>query len=389
MTFNLKNTVLLFVFIFSFSSGFCQNEILTGADQYDEYIPFLKNKTIGIVAHKASRVNNEIHLVDFLVENKIKIKTIFAPEHGYDGRADNGDLLSDSKDQSTGLNIISLHGKTKKPLPEHLQGIDLMVFDLQDVGARFYTFLSTLHYVMQACAEANIPVLLLDRPNPNGHYVDGPVLDMKFKTYVGMHPVPIVHGMTLGEYASMINGENWLGKNLKCNLRIVKIKNYTHKTKYILPVRPSPNLPNNQAISLYPSLCLLEPTTISIGRGTEKQFQIYGHPNFPKSKFKFKPAPNFGSKSPKWNDNICFGVSLEKIEISDQLNLAWLIDAYNKLPKNYIFFKDSFERIAGTDNLRKQIINQVSINQIRKSWEPGLENYKKLRKKYLIYPDYD
>jgi|TARA_B110000263_G_scaffold250046_1_gene270083 uncharacterized protein YbbC (DUF1343 family) len=389
MTFNLKNTVLLFVFVFSFSSGFCQNEILTGADQYDEYIPFLKNKTIGIVAHKASRVNNEIHLVDFLVENKIKIKTIFAPEHGYDGRADNGDLLSDSKDQSTGLNIISLHGKIKKPLPEHLQGIDLMVFDLQDVGARFYTFLSTLHYVMQACAEANIPVLLLDRPNPNGHYVDGPVLDMKFKTYVGMHPVPIVHGMTLGEYASMINGENWLGKNLKCNLRIVKIKNYTHKTKYILPVRPSPNLPNNQAISLYPSLCLLEPTTISIGRGTEKQFQIYGHPNFPKSKFKFKPAPNFGSKSPKWNDNICFGVSLEKIEISDQLNLAWLIDAYNKLPKNYIFFKDSFERIAGTDNLRKQIINKVSINQIRKSWEPGLENYKKLRKKYLIYPDYD
>ena len=389
MTFNLKNTVLLFVFVFSFSSGFCQNEILTGADQYDEYIPFLKNKTIGIVAHKASRVNNEIHLVDFLVENKIKIKTIFAPEHGYDGRADNGDLLSDSKDQSTGLNIISLHGKTKKPLPEHLQGIDLMVFDLQDVGARFYTFLSTLHYVMQACAEANIPVLLLDRPNPNGHYVDGPVLDMKFKTYVGMHPVPIVHGMTLGEYASMINGENWLGKNLKCNLRIVKIKNYTHKTKYILPVRPSPNLPNNQAISLYPSLCLLEPTTISIGRGTEKQFQIYGHPNFPKSKFKFKPAPNFGSKSPKWNDNICFGVSLEKIEISDQLNLVWLIDAYNKLPKNYIFFKDSFERIAGTDNLRKQIINKVSINQIRKSWEPGLENYKKLRKKYLIYPDYD
>jgi len=389
MTFNLKNTVLLFVFVFSFSSGFCQNEILTGADQYDEYIPFLKNKTIGIVAHKASRVNNEIHLVDFLVENKIKIKTIFAPEHGYDGRADNGDLLSDSKDQSTGLNIISLHGKIKKPLPEHLQGIELMVFDLQDVGARFYTFLSTLHYVMQACAEANIPVLLLDRPNPNGHYVDGPVLDMKFKTYVGMHPVPIVHGMTLGEYASMINGENWLGKNLKCNLRIVKIKNYTHKTKYILPVRPSPNLPNNQAISLYPSLCLLEPTTISIGRGTEKQFQIYGHPNFPKSKFKFKPAPNFGSKSPKWNDNICFGVSLEKIEISDQLNLAWLIDAYNKLPKNYIFFKDSFERIAGTDNLRKQIINKVSINQIRKSWEPGLENYKKLRKKYLIYPDYD
>lgn len=389
MTFNLKNTVLLFVFIFSFISVFSQNEILTGADQHDKYLQFLENKTIGIVAHKASRVNNEIHLVDFLLKKRIKIKTIFAPEHGYDGRADNGDLVSDSKDQSTGLSIISLHGKIKKPLPKHLKGIDLMVFDLQDVGARFYTFLSTLHYVMQACAEANIPVLLLDRPNPNGHYVDGPVLNMKQKTFVGMHPVPIVHGMTLGEYASMINGENWLGKDIKCDLKIVEIKNYTHKTKYSLPVRPSPNLPNNQSIYLYPSLCLLEPTSISIGRGTEKQFQIYGHPNFPESKFKFTPSPNFGSKKPKWNGNNCFGVSLEKIEVSDQINLSWLIDSYNRLPENYVFFKDSFERIAGTDELRKQIINKIPISQIRESWEPELENYKKMRKKYLIYPDYD
>ena len=391
MTFNFKNTVLLFVCIFSFFYSFCQNQVLTGADQYDEYIPFLENKSVGVVAHKASRlkINNDIHLVDFLVKKRITIKTIFAPEHGYDGRADDGALLLDSKDESTGLNIISLYGKTKKPLPEHLEGIDILVFDLQDVGARFYTFLSTLHYVMQACAEANIPILLLDRPNPNGHYVDGPVLEMKFKTFVGMHPVPIVHGMTLAEYARMINGEGWLGENLKCELKIVKIKNYTHQTKYILPVRPSPNLPNTQSILLYPSLCLLEPTTMSIGRGTEKQFQIYGHPNFPESNFKFKPSANFGSKNPKWNGDICFGVSLEKIEVSDRLDLTWLIDAYNKLPKNYIFFKDSFERIAGTGKLRKQIINKVPIHQIRKSWEPKLGNYKKLRKKYLIYPDYD
>ena len=386
MTLYPKNTVLLFVFIFSFSVCFCQDKIRTGADQYEKYLPLLKNKTIGIVAHKASMIDNSIHLVDFLVENKIKIKTIFAPEHGYYGKQNDGDLLPDSKDESTGLNIVSLYGKTKKPLPEHLQNMNLIVFDLQDVGARFYTFLSTLHYLMQACAEANIPILLLDRPNPNGHYVDGPVLDMKFKTFVGMHPVPIVHGMTLGEYATMINGENWLGKNLKCELKIIKVENYTHKTKYVLPVRPSPNLPNSQSIFLYPSLCLLEPTTISIGRGTEKQFQIYGHPKFPKSEYEFRPSPNFGSKNPKWNGDLCFGVSLENIEVQNEINLSWLIDAFNKLPKNYIFFKDSFERIAGTDKLRRQLKNKTPIDQIRKSWEPELENYKKLRKKYLIYP---
>ena len=386
-----KNTVLLFVWFFCFDISFSQNQILTGADQYNKYIPLLKNKNIGIVAHKASRLNikNKIHLVDLLLEKDIQIKTIFAPEHGYDGRSDNGDLLDDSMDESTGLNIISLHGKIKKPLPKHLKNIDLMVFDLQDVGARFYTFISTLHYVMQACAEKNIPILLFDRPNPNGHYVDGPVLNMKFKTFVGMHPVPIVHGMTIGEYALMINGEKWLGDNLKCDLKIIELKNYTHQSKYTLPVRPSPNLPNDQSISLYPSLCLLEPTTISIGRGTEKQFQIYGHPNFPESDFKFTPFPNFGSKEPKWNSNLCFGVSLEKIKVSNRLDLSWLIDAFNKLPKNQVFFKDSFERIAGNDELRKQIMNNTPISEIRKSWEPELSNYKKIRKKYLLYPDYD
>lgn len=388
MTFNFKNTVLLFVIVFPFSPSFCQKQIITGADQYEEYIPYLKNKKIGVVAHKATRITKEkqAHLVNFLIEKQIDVKTIFAPEHGYEGRADDGNLLPDSNDKTTGLKIISLYGKTKKPLPMHLKGIDLIIFDLQDVGARFYTFLSTLHYVMEACAEANIPLLLLDRPNPNGHYVDGPVLDLKFKTFVGMHPVPIVHGMTLGEYAKMINGEGWLAENLKCELKIIKVKNYTHKTKYILPIRPSPNLPNSQSISLYPSLCLLEPTNISIGRGTEKQFQIYGHPNFPESKFTFKPNPNFGSKNPKWNGETCFGVSLENLKVLNQLDLRWLIDAYNKLPKNNVFFKNSFERIAGNSQLREQIINNIPINEIRKSWEPELTNYKNMRKKYLIYP---
>ena len=389
MKFIFKNTVLLFVFFLSFFSIYSQNKILTGSDQPEKYIPFLINKNIGIVAHKASRLvtNNQIHLVDFLIQSKIQIKTIFAPEHGYYSSADNGDILDNSKDHLTGLNIISLYGKNKKPLPENLKGIDLIVFDLQDVGARFYTFLSTLHYVMQACAEANIPVLLLDRPNPNGHYVDGPVLDLKFKSFVGMHPVPIVHGMTLGEYAKMINGEKWLGDGLKCDLKIIKLRNYTHQDLYTLPVRPSPNLPNTQSIALYPSLCLLEPTSISIGRGTEKQFQIYGHPNFSETKFKFKPSPNFGSKNPKWNGDICYGVSLEKTKTQNQINLSWLIDAYNKLPENHKFFKDGFDRIAGNDELRKQITNRISIDEIKKSWQPKLSIYKEIRKKYLLYPE--
>ena len=391
MTFDTKNTLLLFVFIFSFLSSFCQNRILVGADQHEKYIPLLENKKIGVVAHKASILNRpkKIHLVDFLINQNINIKSIFAPEHGFYGKASDGQIINDIKDKSTGLKIISLYGKTKKPIPKDLKNIEIIVFDLQDVGARFYTYLSTLHFVMQACAENDIPIIILDRPNPNGHYVDGPVLDLKFQTFVGMHPVPIVHGMTLGEYAQMINGEEWLGENLKCKLQIVKIQNYTHNTRYILPVRPSPNLPNNQSILLYPSLCLLEPTSISVGRGTEKQFQIYGHPNFPKSKFTFKPSPNFGSKTPKWDGSLCNGVSLEEIKVSDQLDLNWLIDAYDKLPKKYFFFKDSFERIAGTDKLREQIINKVSINDIRRSWEAELTNFKKIRKKYLIYPDYD
>ena len=388
ITLDTKNTFLLFVSLLIFFN--CSSQIKTGSERLEEYLPLLKNKNVGVVAHNASRLNSDLnkHLVDILIENKINIESIFAPEHGYYSNLDNGDLLEDDNEKLTGIKIISLYGKTKKPLPKHLEDIDIILFDIQDVGARFYTFISTLHYVMEACAEENIPIIILDRPNPNGHYVDGPVLDLKYKTFVGMHPVPIVHGMTIGEYAKMINGEGWLKNNIKCDLKVIANRNYTHKSKYILPIRPSPNLPNNQAIYLYPSLCLLEPTSISVGRGTEKQFQIYGHPNFPKSNFQFKPKANFGSKNPKWKNQICYGVTLEKIEVPNKIELSWLIDAYNKIQRNEIFFKDSFERIAGNDVLREQIINKVSEVEIRKSWRVKLEKFKIIRKKYLLYTDF-
>ena len=388
MTLDIKNTFLLFVSLLIFFN--CSSQIKTGSERLEEYLPLLKNKNVGVVAHNASRLNSDLnkHLVDILIENKINIESIFAPEHGYYSNLDNGDLLEDDNEKLTGIKIISLYGKTKKPLPKHLKDIDIILFDIQDVGARFYTFISTLHYVMEACAEENIPIIILDRPNPNGHYVDGPVLNLKYKTFVGMHPVPIVHGMTIGEYAKMINGEGWLKNNIKCDLKVIANRNYTHKSKYILPIRPSPNLPNNQAIYLYPSLCLLEPTSISVGRGTEKQFQIYGHPNFPKSNFQFKPKANFGSKNPKWKNQICYGVTLEKIEVPNKIELSWLIDAYNKIQRNEMFFKDSFERIAGNDILRGQIINKVSEVEIRKSWRFKIEKFKKIRKKYLLYADF-
>ena len=386
----IKNTLLLFVFIFFHYDCLAQQDIEPGSEQLNKYIPLLKNKNIGVVAHNASRLysNYNKHLIDILIENNINVRLIFAPEHGFYSNSPNGDLIEDSRDALTRIKIISLYGKNKKPLPEHLEDLDLILFDIQDVGVRFYTYISTLHYVMEACAEQNVPIILLDRPNPNGHYVDGPVLNNKYKSFVGMHPIPIVHGMTMGEYAKMINGEGWLNKKIECNLMVIPNKNYEHKSKYILPVRPSPNLPNNQAIYLYPSLCLLESTSVSIGRGTEKQFQIYGHPDFPKSDFKFIPKPNFGSKNPKWENMVCYGISLEKIKVSNKIYLSYLIDSYKKIPNKETFFKDSFERISGNEKLRKQLINKVSEIEIKKSWESELKKFKKIRKKYLIYEDF-
>ena len=386
MAIKLKSTLLFYLFLAISLQSRAQAPIVSGAENYEKYLNSIANKKVGIVAHQASLVFGKTHLIDTLLSLGVAVQKVFAPEHGFRGRADAGETIYDQKDKKTGLQILSLHGKTKKPSKESLENISVMIFDLQDVGVRFYTYLSTLHYVMEACAENNIPLIVLDRPNPNAHYVDGPVLSEENKSFLGMHPVPIVYGMTIGEYAKMINGEGWLNNKLKCDLTIIKLKNYSHKTCYELPVRPSPNLPNKQAIALYPSLCLLEPTKISVGRGTEMQFQIYGHPDLNKDGFSFKPLPNFGSKNPKLKDKICYGKDLSKIEFPKKIHLEWLIDAYNESPNKSDFFLKGFHRIAGTKNLESQIKAGVSEKVIRESWEEDLNHFKSIREKYLIYP---
>jgi uncharacterized protein YbbC (DUF1343 family) len=363
-----------------------QQQIMTGAAQAELYVQKLKGKKVGVVAHQASLVDSKTHLIDALLEAQIAVVKVFAPEHGFRGDADAGESVSDQKDIKTGLPILSLYGKNRKPAAESLQGIDLMLLDLQDVGVRFYTYLSTLHYVMEACAEQGIPLILLDRPNPNTHYVDGPVLEEDCKSFVGMHPVPIVSGMTIGEYAQMINGEKWLAGQVQCELTVIPLKNFTHQTPYEIPIRPSPNLPNAQSIALYPSLCLLEPTVISVGRGTEMQFQIYGHPQLPKSSFSFTPKPNYGAKKPKLMDQLCHGEDLSRIDRPNKIELQWLIRAYSNFPDKENFFKKGFFRIAGTQKLQEQLSAGQNEKQIRKTWEKDLEDFRAIRQKYLLYP---
>ena len=351
-------------------------------------MPNLTGKKIGVVAHQASLFSDSYknqHLVDFLLQNEIDVEKVFAPEHGFRGKADAGEKIKTEKDKKTGLKIISLYGKNRKPSVEQLKGIEIMIFDLQDVGVRFYTYLSTLHYVMEACAESNISLLVLDRPNPNIHYIDGPLLEPSFKSFVGMHPVPIVYGMTIGEYAKMINGEGWLKNKIKVKLNIIPVKNYSRKTSYDLPIRPSPNLPNSKAIALYPSLCLMEPTVYSVGRGTDHQFQIYGHPEFKKKKFYFKPSPNFGSKFPKHKNVICYGKDLSNEPLPKKIELKWIIDAYKNFPYPDSFFLNGFNHIAGNSKLKQQLISGISEKEIRKSWVKDLERFKLIREKYLIY----
>ena len=384
-----KSTFLFWLTMVSFTSASCQKQITISAANVDAYIPLLKEKKVGIVAHQASVISsakNTIHLVDLLRKKNISIQKIFAPEHGFRGTADAGEKIENQIDSKTQLPIISLYGKNRKPSKEQLKGIEIMVFDLQDVGVRFYTYLSTLHNVMEACAENNIPLIVLDRPNPNAHYIDGPVLNIEHKSFVGMHPVPIVYGMTIGEYAQMINGEKWLANSIKCDLTIIPLKNYTHQTTYELTVRPSPNLPNKQSIALYPSLCLLEPTRVSIGRGTDLQFQVYGHPGFPKTDFSYVPKSNFGSKNPKHKGQICYGENLTTINPPSKIELKWLMNAYSDFPEKDSFFLKGFERISGVSNLKKQLIGGASEKTIRNSWTDDLNKFKKTRIKYLLYP---
>lgn len=358
--------------------------IKTGADNHDKYLPLLKNKKIGIVTNQTGILYNKTHIVDFLLE-KIAIQKIFAPEHGFRGTADAGEHIVDGKDSKTGLPIISLYGDNKKPKSEQLTNIDIMIFDLQDVGARFYTYISSLHYIMEACAENNIPLLILDRPNPNGSIIDGPLLETEFTSFVCMHPIPLLHGMTIGEYAKMINGEKWLKNGVQCKLTIIPCINYNRKMNYSLPVKPSPNLPNDQAVNLYASLCLFEGTNVSVGRGTEKQFQIYGSPYLPKSDFSFIPKPNFGAQNPVYNGIECYGEDLSTVTKVNRLELKWLIKAYLTTTDKSKFFNPFFTKLAGTKKLQQQIEAGTSEDKIRESWKKDLVKFKEMRTKYLIY----
>jgi uncharacterized protein YbbC (DUF1343 family) len=357
----------------------------TGADNSENYLPLLKDKKVGVLSNQTGILSNKIHLVDFLVSNAIQVQKIFAPEHGFRGTADAGELIIDGKDTKTGLPIISLYGANKKPTPEQLEGIDILIFDIQDVGARFYTYISSLHYIMEACAENNIPLVVLDRPNPNGFIIDGPILEKEFSSFVGMHPVPVLYGMTIGEYAQMINGEKWLKEEVQCNLQVIPCIDYDRNASYHLPQRPSPNLPNDKSINLYASLCFFEGTNVSVGRGTNKQFQIYGSPFLPHTGFSFTPEPNFGAKEPMHKGVSCFGEDLTTTEPVTQIELKWLIRAYNTTEDKTTFFNPFFTKLAGTQTLRLQIEEGISERKIKKSWKPGLDQFKEIRKKYLLY----
>lgn len=362
--------------------------IQTGADQLNAYLPALLKKRVGMVVNHTSRIGST-HLVDSLIARGVTIKTIFAPEHGFRGKATDGEKISNSRDPRTGVFITSLYGQNRKPTPAQLDSLDVLIFDIQDVGTRFYTYISTMHYVMEACAESNKPLIILDRPNPNGHYVDGPVLDPKFRSFVGMHPIPVVHGLTVGELARMINGEGWLSGSKTCQLTVVPVKNYTHQTPYVLPVRPSPNLPNQQAVLLYPSLCFFEGTVVSVGRGTDKQFQVIGSPYTQYGPYTFTPVDKPGAINPPLEGQLCYGLDLSGVSISKTgMMLNYFFDFFKRASDKSKFFlpNNGIDRLAGTDQLRLQLIAGVPEEKIRASWEPALNAYKVMRKKYLLYP---
>lgn len=360
-------------------------KLKVGAERLEIYVPFLKNKSTAVIANATSRIGDE-HLVDALLGKDIKIRKVFAPEHGFRGQKDAGETINDEIDTKTGLPIYSLYGRQKKPSAELLSDVDIMVFDIQDVGVRFYTYLSTLHYVMEACAENDIPLILLDRPNPNGFYIDGPVLKPEFASFVGLHPVPLVYGMTIGEYGRMINGEGWLKGGIKCDLTVVKIEGYTRETRYDLPVKPSPNLPNMKSVYLYPSLALFEGTAVSIGRGTDTPFQLIGHPDYGGS-YEFTPKPTPGAMRPKLEGKTCRGVDLREASAPDQLSLNWLITFYQALSDKEDFFLQNnfFNRLAGEDRLMQQIKDGKNEAEIKASWQPNLQAFKAMRESYLLY----
>lgn len=381
------------LFFFLLTPLLSSNPILTGAQNSQAYLPQLLNKRVAVVANHASRIE-KTHLVDFLLQKKINIKKIFTPEHGFRGNDDAGAHVKNAIDKQTKIPLISLYGKNKKPSINSLKDVDIILFDLQDVGVRFYTYLSTLHYVMEAAAQQNIPLILLDRPNPNAHYIDGPVLQEKYKSFVGLHPVPLVYGMTIGEYAKMINGQKWLKNSIQTQLTVIALQNYTHERHYTLPLKPSPNLPTQNSILLYPSLALMEGTPYSLGRGTSHPFESYGNPLYPNQEFYFIPKSKLGAKYPKHKNKKVFGKDLrvlmtkKEFSYSTELNLSYLLDAYSSYPNKKMFFLKGlfFDKLAGTNKLRLQLISGVSEKDIRKSWRKDLVKFQKIREKYLIYP---
>lgn len=400
-----KSTVLLLVLLFSSCKGQEKESKLTAintetdsipritvaANRTEAYLPLFKNKIVGVVANQTSVVfkeNGHTHLVDSLLSLQVNVKKVFAPEHGFRGKADAGEHVEDGVDAKTGLPIFSLHGKNKKPSKEQLEGLDLVVFDIQDVGVRFYTYIATLQLVMEACAESNIPIIVLDRPNPNGQYVDGPTMKKEHIGFLGMTTIPLVYGMTIGEYAKMLNSEGWLKRGITADLSVIPLKNYSHNSKYHIPIRPSPNLPNDVSVNLYPSLGLFEGTNVNAGRGTEFQFQRYGASFLDSVQYDFTyvPKPNFGSKHPKEQGKISYGRDLSQSERMESVSLQWLLDAYvNTVDKSKFFITESFTKHAGTPELQKQIEKGFTESEIKATWQEDLEAFKKIRAKYLIY----
>ncbi len=365
-----------------------------GSLQLDEYIGLLEGKSIAIVANHTSMVG-DVHLIDTLNKRGIRISKIFSPEHGFQGIVEAGIDVNDENYNQSAIPVVSLYGSKNKPSNSDMEDIDLVLFDIQDVGVRFYTYLSTLHYVMEACAENNLPLIVLDRPNPNGFYIDGPVLQEEFKSFVGMHPVPLVYGMTIGEYALMINGEGWLKDSMQCEISVIRCNNYKHPSYYSLPIDPSPNLREMKAIYLYPSLAFFEGTIVSEGRGTSTPFLIAGHPDYPDHTFSFTPTKRKDTDSnPKLNGKICYGIdlrssNLDSLRNKKEIDLTYLIDMYIALEKRQDFFIDYFNLLAGTDKLRNQIMKGESAKEIKRSWQMEIEEFKKIRAKYLLYPDFE
>jgi len=389
----MKRSFLILSFLVTaIISSACQGEKkipVPGANQIDQYMHLIEGKSVAIVANQTSMVG-ETHLIDTLSGLRINISRIFAPEHGFRELADAGNTIEDGKDPVTGIQIISLYGQHLKPTSDDLKNINVVIFDIQDVGVRFYTYISTLHYVLEACAENNVKCIVLDRPNPNGFYYDGNIADTVYRSFVGMDPVPVVHGMTVGEYARMLNGEGWLKNSVKCDLTVIKCKNYTHNTMYELPVKPSPNLPNQTSIYLYPSICFFEGTSFSLGRGTSYPFQVFGSPKLPDKGFSFTPASVPGAKNPPFLGIKCYGTDLrnaikDKVVPSPELNLKWVIDAYRSYPEKGDFFTSYFDVLASGPRLREQIQEGMDSEEIRASWKEGLEKFGKIRAKYLLY----